>query len=119
MANVSNEISTRSGDNKGFIHAVMGQDTEAVAYYLSIGMDVNFLDPEIMTSPLIEAVRSNNRSMIQQMLDQGGDPQRTSQLGESAIGIAKQRGDKELLVQLGHTDSYLSRFINFWRNVFS
>ncbi len=119
MGNGSNEISTRSGDNKGFIHAVMNQDLEAVQYYLSIGMDVNFLDPEIMTSPLIEAVRLHNRPMITQMLAHGGNPNITSQLGESAIGIAKRTGDQELLSAMGYDASYLSRFISFCRKLFS
>ena len=115
MANGSNEISTRSGDNKGFIHAVMNQDTDAVSYYLSIGMDVNFMDPEIMTSPMIEAVRLRNQEIVQMILDHGGNPKLTSQLGESAVSVAKALQDEELLALLGQDKSYRSRFMSFWR----
>ena len=119
MANGSNEISTRSGDNKGFIHAVMNEDFEAVAYYVSIGMDVNFLDPEIMTTPLIEAVRLNNHKIVKKIMDHGGDPNLTSQLGESANSLAVMIGDKDLKELIGYKDYYLSRFISFWKKIFS
>ena len=119
MGNGSNEISTRSGDNKGFIHAVLNQETEAVAYYVSLGMDVNFMDPEIMTSPLIEAVRLNHLEMVKILMDHGGNPTDTSQLGESAFKIAKSNGDQAMINLLGVKESYRSRFINFWKNAFS
>lgn len=119
MANGSNEISTRSGDNKGFIHAVMNEDVDAVAYYLSIGMNVNFLDPEIMTCPLIEAVRLSNYEISRLLVSHGADPKIVSQLGESPFGIAKANKDKKMLDLLGYKASYLSRFMSFWKKALS
>ncbi len=119
MSNGSNEISTRSGDNKGFVHAVMNEDLEAVSYYLSIGMDVNFLDPETMTCPLIEAVKLGNREIARLLVAKGANPSIVSQLGESPIKTARQKGDVEMLDILGAKDSYRSRFINFCKKLVS
>ncbi|NQZ77231.1 MAG: ankyrin repeat domain-containing protein [Ekhidna sp.] len=87
----------RSGEFKGFIQAVMNEDSEAVSYYISLGMDVNFLHPEIMTNPLIEATKVQNLEIVQLLLDAGANPTIVSQLGESALKIAKFSGNKELL----------------------
>ena len=119
MTNGSNEISTRSGDNKGFIHAVMNEEIASVEYYLSIGMDVNFMDPEIMTSPMIESVKVNNKAIVNMLLAHGGDPRRVSQLGESAAKIASIQKDQEMLTLLGVKGSYRSRFMSFWKKIFS
>jgi len=113
MAYGSNEITTRSGDNKGFIHAVMNEDVDAVAYYLSIGMDVNFLDPEIMTNSLIEAVKVGNVQIVGMLMKEGANPKMISQLGESPIGIAKANGNKELLELFGYQLNLLSRMASF------
>ena len=119
MANGSNEISTRSGDNKGFVHAVMNEDLQAISYYQSIGMDINFMDPEIMTSPMIEATRSQNLEIVEQLLNHGGDPKRISQFGESAMSVAKASNNQELLGLLDTEEPYRSRFISFWKKVFN
>lgn len=119
MSNRSNEISTRSGDNKGFVHAVMNEDLEAVSYYVSMGMDVNFLDPETMTSPLIEAVKLGNHEISKVLLDHGANPRIISQLGESPIALAKMNGDQKMLDLLGYKADYRSRFISFWKKLFS
>ncbi|MEO9869029.1 ankyrin repeat domain-containing protein [Ekhidna sp.] len=87
----------RSGDFKGFIHSVMNEDIDGVAYYISIGMDVNFLHPEIMTNPLIEATKVGNIEIVQLLLDNGANPKIVSQLGESPIKIAKSLRNKELI----------------------
>lgn len=104
---------TRSGDFKGFIHAVMNENVDEVAYYISIGMDVNFLHPEIMTNPLIEAVKVGKIEIIQLLLENGADPKIISQIGESALSVAKNKGDRKLIELLRHKRSYLSRFISF------
>lgn len=104
---------TRSGDFKGFIHAVMNENVDEVSYYISIGMDVNFLHPEIMTNPLIEAVKVGNIEIIQLLLENGANPKIISQLGESALTVAKNKDDRKLIELLRHKRSYLSRFISF------
>jgi len=108
---MNNEVNNRSGDFKGFIHAVMQEDLDAVTYYVSIGMDVNHLHPEIMTNSLIEAVKVENLEIIQLLMKHGADPSIVSQLGESAKGIAKSKNRPELSQLLGLEDSYFSRFI--------
>lgn len=95
---------------------MMNEDVDAVAYYLSIGMDVNFLDPEIMTNSLIEAVKVGNVQIVGMLMKEGADPKVISQLGESPIGIAKDHGDKRLLDLLGYQPNFLSRIIGFFRH---
>ncbi|MFK7952394.1 MAG: ankyrin repeat domain-containing protein [Ekhidna sp.] len=90
----------RSGDFKGFIHSVMKEDMDGVAYYISIGMDVNFLHPEIMTNPLIEATKMGNLEIAKLLLENGADPEIVSQIGESAIKIAKESQNKEVITLL-------------------
>mgnify|MGYP001801022202 CR=1 FL=1 len=111
MTHSINEVSNRSGDFKGFIHAVMQEDLDAVSYYISIGMDINHLHPEIMTNGLIEAVKVGNLEIVQLLMDHGADPHIVSQLGESAIVLAKSKNDPELIQLFGADESYFSRFI--------
>lgn len=92
----SKESRIRSGDFKGFIHSVMNEDIDGVAYYISIGMDVNFLHPEIMTNPLIEATKIGNIEIAKLLLDNGADPEIVSQIGESSLKIAKGSKNKEM-----------------------
>ncbi len=95
----------------------MNEDVNAVGYYLSIGMDVNFLDPEIMTNSLIEAVKVGNTQIVEMLMKAGADPKIVSQLGESPIGIAKANKDQEVLDLLGYRPNLLSRVKAFFRSV--
>lgn len=116
MGNGSDEITIRSGDNKGFVHAVMNEDLEAVEYYLSLGMNVNFMDPEIMTSPLIEAVKVNNVTIIKALLKAGGNPKAVSQLGESALGLAKANQNSGILHLFSYKRTILARLLEAFKS---
>lgn len=86
-----------SGDWKDFVQAIIDQDTEKVNYYLEMDFDPDFLHPEMMTSVLIEAARTGNLEITEQLLDKGASPTLTSQIGESATQIAKNTKNKKLL----------------------
>lgn len=104
----------RSGDFKGFIDSVMKEDIDGVGYYISIGMDVNFLHPEIMTNPLIEATKIENLEIARLLLENGADPEIVSQLGECSIKIAKESQNKEMidLLMSKRKPSFLRRLLN-------
>lgn len=86
-----------SGDWKDFVQAIIDQDTEKVNYYLEMDFDPDFLHPEMMTTVLIEAARTGHLEITRQLLEKGASPKLTSQIGESAIQIAKNAKNKELL----------------------
>ncbi|MFK7951578.1 MAG: ankyrin repeat domain-containing protein [Ekhidna sp.] len=104
----------RSGDLKGFIDSVMKEDINGVAYYISIGMDVNFLHPEIMTNPLIEATKMGNLEIAKLLLENGADPEIVSQIGESAFKIAKESQNQEMITLLmsKKKPSFIKRLLN-------
>lgn len=107
------EARIRSGDFKGFIHSVMNEDIDGVAYYISIGMDVNFLHPEIMTNSLIEATKTENLEIIRLLLDNSADPEIVSQIGESSLKIAKGSQNEELiaLIMSKKKPSFIKRLL--------
>ena len=90
----------QSGDYKALVQSVLDDDIETTRYYLSMGLDLNFCHPEIMTTPLIEAVRTKNISMIKLLMDNNADPKVVSQMGESALILAKREKNKELTTLL-------------------
>lgn len=87
----------QSGEFKAFIQSVLNEDLPSVQYYLSQGIDPNFLHPEIMTTPLVEAVRISNIPIVKLLLAHGANPNLDSLLGESALKIAQQKKNKELI----------------------
>jgi ankyrin repeat protein len=86
-----------SGDWKALIQAIIDQDIEKVNFYLKMDFDPNFLHPEMMTNPIIESARIGHLGITKQLLEKGASPKLTSQLGESAIQIARNNKNKELL----------------------
>ena len=86
-----------SGGWKDLVQAIIDQDMEKFNYYIEMDFDPDFLHPEMMTSVLIEAARTGNLEMTQQLLEKGANPELTSQLGESAIQIAKRNNNRELI----------------------
>ncbi|GAB4241094.1 MAG: hypothetical protein Tsb0034_17960 [Ekhidna sp.] len=90
----------QSGDWKGMIQASIDGDASLVRYYLDQGMDPNFFHPEMMTNALLEATRHGHIEVVEELLKRGALPRLKSQLGESAIQIAKNIKHKELLKKL-------------------
>lgn len=86
-----------SGGWKDLVQAIIDQDMEKFNYYIEMDFDPDFLHPEMMTSVLIEATRTGNLEMTRQLLEKGATPKLTSQLGESAIQIAKRNKNRELI----------------------
>ncbi|MEM9896776.1 MAG: ankyrin repeat domain-containing protein [Bacteroidota bacterium] len=105
----------QAGDFKGLVQAAIDNDLAQVAYHLQEGLDPNYLHPEIMTNPLIEATRQGHVEVIEMLLENGADPKVTSQLGESAVTLARASSNSEVLRLLQTDHGYLSRFINFWK----
>ncbi|WP_462253466.1 ankyrin repeat domain-containing protein [Ekhidna sp.] len=87
----------QSGEFKALVQSVIDEDQASVQYYLSQGIDPNFLHPEILTTPLVEASRNGNVSISELLLNHGADPLLDSLIGESALKIAKQNKNKELM----------------------
>ncbi len=87
----------QSGEFKAFIQSVLNEDLASVQYYLSQGIDPNFLHPEIMTTPLVEAARLSNVPITKLLLAHGANPNLDSLVGESALKIAQQKKNKELI----------------------
>lgn len=92
----------QSGDYKALIQSVLNNDIETTRHYLSMGLNPNFCHPEIMTTPLIEAVRTQNISMIQLLMEYDADPQVVSQMGESALSLAKRDKNQKLISLLSN-----------------
>lgn len=90
----------KSGDWKGLVQGIINNDEEAVTYYLSSDINLNYAHPEMMTTPLIEACRYSHLEIVRQLLEHGAKPKFQSQLGESPFKLAKQNKNKELLALL-------------------
>ena len=86
-----------SGDWKGLIQAIIDNDQPEVEYYLSSEVDLNYAHPEMMTTPLIEAVRFEYYELAELLLKKGASPGFESQLGESPLKLARQNQSKELI----------------------
>ena len=82
------------------VQSVSDENLELVQYYLSLGVDPNFIHPEIMALPLVEAVRVSNESIIKLLLKHGANPKLVSPVGESAIKLAKIQKDDSLIALL-------------------
>ena len=90
----------QSGDFKALVQSVLDKDLDLVQYYLAQGVDPNFIHPEIMALPLIEAVRISNESIVNLLLKNGADPKLVSPVGESALKLAKIQKDEALIALL-------------------
>lgn len=87
----------KSGDWKGLIQAIIDNNRSEVDYYLSSEVDLNYAHPEMMTTPLIEAIRLEYYELAELLLDKGANPRFESQLGESPLTLARQKQNKELI----------------------
>mgnify|MGYP001800480662 CR=1 FL=1 len=90
----------QSGDFKALVQSVLDEDLELVRHYLAQGVDPNFIHPEIMALPLVEAVRVSNVSIVNLLLKNGADPKLVSPVGESALKLAKIQKNDSLIVLL-------------------
>src|SRR5712691_6573889 len=76
--------------------AAAGRSFEAVRLLVEAGAPVNGRQQEGWT-PLQEAVQSGDVEMTRYLLAHGADPRQQNDAGKSAIGLAAERGNAEIL----------------------
>jgi len=76
--------------------AAAGRSFEAVKLLVDAGAPVNGRQQEGWT-PLQEAVRSGDLEMTRYLLAHGADPRQQNEAGQSAIGLAAERPNVEIL----------------------
>ncbi len=76
--------------------AAAGRSFEAVKLLVDAGAPVNGRQQEGW-SPLQEAVQSGDVEMTRYLLAHGADPRQQNDAGKSAIGLAAERGNAEIL----------------------
>ena len=67
-------------------------------YYLEIGIDINYQHPELLTTPLIEAITYQHEEIVAYLLAQGADP--TLKAGfsnDTPLRVAKRIGNKRIV----------------------
>lgn len=96
--------------------AIQDGDLELARYYIHLGVDVNYEHPELLTTPLIEAVQGGQEEMVALLLEHGADPKQRAGFGErTPLEAAKARKQNKIIqlleARLGPGNS---RF-NFWQ----
>ena len=76
--------------------AAAGRSFQAVKLLVDAGAPVNGRQQEGWT-PLQEAVQSGDLEMTCYLLAHGADPRQQNDAGKSAIGLAAERGNVEIL----------------------
>ncbi|HMQ05774.1 MAG TPA: zinc-binding dehydrogenase [Saprospiraceae bacterium] len=86
------------GDWKDMFRGIQNNDILLVKYYIRLNMDLNYQHPEIMTSPLIEAIRCGHSDMVRLLLEHGASTQ-IKEMGtlKSPLTIAKEGGNKDIV----------------------
>ena len=105
-----------SGDWKALLKAIQDGDLEAARHFIQSGVDINYEHPEMLTTPLIEAVQSGQEKMVALLLEHGADPMQRAGFGEkTAVEIARA-GKQEGIVRLleSYSETGHSRF-HFWQ----
>ncbi len=105
-----------SGDWKALLKAIQDGDLESARHFIQLGVDINYEHPEMLTTPLIEAVHNGQEEMVALLLEHGAAPRQRAGFGEkTALEIARA-GKQEKIVQLleAYGGSHHSRF-HFWQ----
>ena len=71
------------------------RDRYALAFLLQRGADLNARGPDGDT-PLLIAVRRNDRVFVRHLLDRGADPFVTDARGKSALAVAEELGHEDV-----------------------
>lgn len=86
------------GDWKDLFIACRDGDIETVKYHVMNNIDINYQHPEILTTPLLEAIRNQHVEIIHYLLEQGADPKIREGFGTTdAIKQAKKIKNKEII----------------------
>ncbi|HMP99846.1 MAG TPA: ankyrin repeat domain-containing protein [Cyclobacteriaceae bacterium] len=89
------------GDWKDLIQGIQDNNIALVKYYISIGVDINFQHPEIMSSPLIESIRCGYMEITALLLAHGARPElKEAFSNKSPMQIAEEMGNEEALLLL-------------------
>jgi len=65
---MSSRTTTTGGDWKELVQAATEGDLSLIKYHLNNGIDPNFQHPEFMTTPLLEAVKLNQKESVEVLL---------------------------------------------------
>lgn len=86
-----------AGDWKDMLTAVHNGDLDLVKHYLAEGINPNYQHPELLTTPLIEAISFQQVEIARYLLEHGADPQLAAGFSQdSPIKVARQTGNREL-----------------------
>ena len=73
-------------------------DLELVKYHIENGIDLNYMHPEILTTFLMESIRSGHLSITEYLLENGANIMiKDYWTGETAISIAEKLKDKSFI----------------------
>ena len=90
-----------AGDWKALFKAPQEGDLELVQYYIRLGVDINYQHPEVMTTALIESIRSGHFWIANCLLKNGADPKLKEVFGgETPLSLAELKGNEEVIALL-------------------
>ena len=67
-----------AGDWKAMLKAITEGNEGLVRYYLDEGVDPNYEHPEMLCTPILEAIRADHASIIVLLIEYGADANRKS-----------------------------------------
>lgn len=73
---------------------------EAREFFLSIGASPNVIDPELGASPLMIAVYAQEIGLVRELMEHGGDPHKETDTGVSAMKLARDANNKDIMAVL-------------------
>ena len=81
------------GDYKDFFKAACDGDLELVRHHLRLGIDVDFIHPELQSTALVAALELGRADVARVLLEHGADPDLRSPLeGLTARQVAAAAG---------------------------
>lgn len=102
-----------AGDWKDMLTAVHNGDLDLLKHYLAEGINPNYQHPELLTTPLIEAISSQQVEIARCLLEHGADPHLTAGFSQdSPIRVARQTGNKTLIRLVLQYKRYENSFMN-------
>lgn len=90
------------GDYKDFFRAACEGDLELVRHHLALGVDVDFIHPELQSTALVAAIEAGRTDVALLLLDRGASPTLISPLeGLTPLAAARDAGLDEVVRRLG------------------
>lgn len=89
------------GDYKDFFGAACDGDLELVRHHLRLGIDVDFIHPEIMSTALVAAIEAGRTEVALELLEHGADPTLLSPLdGVVPLEAAEAAGLDQVVARI-------------------